>query len=229
MKGWRKAAACAAFAGWLPSCGHSLHFTVVAAGGPLVSEPRPYAAPTMPDLSMPPSSLSPIVASMPPEVESSIGSVGRYILNREPDPVRRVRALHDWVADRIAYDVRALDGKPSKPYDAEMSPLRVFERRLAVCTGYANLMVALGDVTGDPIVFVHGDQHAWNTVDIFGHRISIDATSDAGYIEAGVFHKKFRSEYFKLAGESTLIPFDQEPIVWRYDGRATSRDDVLPR
>jgi hypothetical protein len=44
---------------------------------------------------------------MPRDAETDIAAVARYIKEREPDPKQRVKALHDWVADRIAYDAPA--------------------------------------------------------------------------------------------------------------------------
>ena len=52
-----------------------------------------------------PAEVHPVVVDMPREVEVSVASVGKYIAERETDPMLRVKALHDWVADRIAYDV----------------------------------------------------------------------------------------------------------------------------
>jgi hypothetical protein len=91
--------------------------------------------------------LSPIVTDMPRSAETSIESVATYIRDHESDPYRRVKALHDWVADRIAY---VDDG-------GEMSAEAVFNRRSGVCEGYAKLLAALGVFTGDHIAVVIGD------------------------------------------------------------------------
>ena len=48
--------------------------------------------------------LDAVVAAMPRAEETSIEAVARYIAAREPDRRARIKALHDWVADRIAYD-----------------------------------------------------------------------------------------------------------------------------
>ena len=69
--------------------------------------------------------LHPAVAALPPEHETSIESVAKYLVEAESDPVQRVKALHDYVADRIAYDAEALAAGRFPPQDAKT----VFERR----------------------------------------------------------------------------------------------------
>ena len=45
---------------------------------------------------------------MPPETKASVESIGRWIAARETDPYHRVKAIHDFVADHVAYDAPAL-------------------------------------------------------------------------------------------------------------------------
>lgn len=128
--------------------------------------------------------LHPVVVSMPKTAETSIAAVGKYIADRERDPVQRVKALHDWVADRIFYDHPGIaDGSYPRLQSAET----VFKRRAGVCAGYANLLVALGKVTGDKIRWIPGHSrdpdggvdgagHAWNAVEIKGAWYLLDAT-----------------------------------------------------
>jgi transglutaminase/protease-like cytokinesis protein 3 len=201
-------------------------------------------------LRSPVSELSPVVGQMPASAETSIEAVGTYIRTREPDPLRRVKALHDWVAAHIGYDVAAKDavvhpgdffsvdtasGCSETPWpDKAVLAECVFARRRGICSGYANLLVALGKVTGDPIVYEHGGGfvtdgvetgHAWNSVDIAGHHVVIDATWDAGYIDIdGSFHKRFSSEYFRLSGERLGAPGDEPPPLISL---AATHDDAL--
>lgn len=147
--------------------------------------------------------LHPVVAQMPREAETSIEAVGRYIREREPDPVLRVKALHDWVTDRVAYDVAALRA-PRIPYEAG-DARAVFQSRKGVCAGYAHLLSELGKVTGDEIVYVVGDArssdaplagepHAWNAVKLHGAWYLLDATWDAGSV-SDEFKKGYSTDY----------------------------------
>ena len=49
--------------------------------------------------------MHPLVRAIPAEAETSYDSVAKYIAEREDDPLQRVKALHDYVADRVAYDI----------------------------------------------------------------------------------------------------------------------------
>ena len=52
-----------------------------------------------------------------------------------------MKALHDYIADRVVYDYDSLEPGARAPQDA----VTVFERRLGVCAGYANLLAAVCD------------------------------------------------------------------------------------
>jgi hypothetical protein len=144
------------------------------------------------------STLHPLVVKMPAEAETSIQAVGAY-LAQETDPVQRVKAIHDYVADRIAYDLRS---NTSGAQEAQ----QVFARRTAVCAGYAKLAAALGKETGDEILYVvglartnkvGGESHAWNAANIEGRWYLMDITWDAGQGDgvATPFKKKYRTDY----------------------------------
>lgn len=100
-----------------------------------------------------PAQLHPLVLDMPAQAELSIEAVGRYIAEREPDQRLRIKALHDDVADRVAYDAAAYADRRYPPQDAET----VFSTRLAVCAGSAQLLAALGRAAGEEIVVILGD------------------------------------------------------------------------
>jgi transglutaminase/protease-like cytokinesis protein 3 len=141
---------------------------------------------------------------MPKEAEVSITSVGRWIADHEHDPRMRVKALHDWVADRVAYDGPSYMAHRIPWADGDAQS--VFRTRVGVCAGYAQLLAALGKVTGDEILYIVGDSrsedapmegesHAWNAAKIDGQWTLIDVTWDAGHLEGGVFAKRYRTDY----------------------------------
>ncbi|MBE9137971.1 transglutaminase [Nodosilinea sp. LEGE 07088] len=147
--------------------------------------------------------LHPTVVNMPASAETSIASVAQYIASQEKDPMLRVKALHDYVADRIAYDAPNYFAGNYPPQDAET----VFQRRVAVCAGYAKLLEALGQAIGEEIVYVVGDSrsstsdlegqsHAWNAAKINGQWYLIDATWNSGTVDrASGFQKAYKTDY----------------------------------
>ena len=54
--------------------------------------------------------IHPVVASLTPEIEKNIKSVAEYIAQKESDPYLRVKALHDYVINRVTYDLDVLKG-----------------------------------------------------------------------------------------------------------------------
>lgn len=148
--------------------------------------------------------LHPLVANMPESVKTSPEAVAKYIAEREKDPFLRVKALHDFVADRIAYDVPLLSQNP-KTWPSQ-KPDAVFKSKKAVCMGYAQLLEEMGRHTGDEIVYVvgvsrglggevSGGGHAWNAAKIEGRWYLIDATWNAGNVDGTKFNKSYGTRY----------------------------------
>ncbi len=173
----------------------------------------------------PHAALHPAVANMPASAETSIKSVAQYIAQNEKDPVQRIKALHDYVADRIAYDSVALYTGKRPSQSAET----VFRTRKGVCAGYANLLSALASSIHEKIVVVpgnsrdseNGDQlagggHAWNAACIRGRWYLLDATWDAGYVsqEKG-FTKKYSTEYLLTPPETMIQSHFPEKETWQ--------------
>jgi hypothetical protein len=65
-----------------------------------------------------PASLHPVTVGLEP---ASIAELGEAIKNGESEPFARAKAVHDWVADRITYDVAA-----SPARDRRKTPRRCF-------------------------------------------------------------------------------------------------------
>ena len=179
--------------------------------------------------------LHPVIANMPANVETSIDSVAKYIVSKETDPVLRVKALHDYVADRIAYDAESYFAGVYSPQDAET----VFRTRKSVCAGYAQLLEALGKAAGVEIVYVVGDArtqtsdlsgqgHAWNGVKVNGQWYLIDPTWDSGYVsrEKG-FTKNYRTEYLMPPPEVIGITHFPKDSAWQLRANPINQGEFL--
>ncbi|HYU41308.1 MAG TPA: transglutaminase domain-containing protein [Vicinamibacteria bacterium] len=181
-----------------------------------------------------PAQVHPAVAALPVGAESSIASVARYIVQQEPDPWMRIKALHDYVADRVSYDVEAYRSKTYPPQDAET----VFRTRRSVCAGYANLLAAMGSAAGDEIVVVGGDSrsngrdltgegHAWNAARIGGRWTLLDATWDAGAVTEGRFVKRYSTEFLFTPPEIQGLSHFPDEDRWQLRHPALSRGEFL--
>lgn len=184
-----------------------------------------------------PHALHPAVASMPGSVETDPATVARYLAEREPDPILRIKALHDWVADRIAYDPISLQPGRRAPQDART----VFRTRLGVCAGYANLLQAMGEAIGVKLPVVIGDVspkeardefvgpgHAWNAVEVDGAWYLIDVTWDSGYLDdAQVFVKRYTCDYFMPPPRTMALDHFPEAARWQLLATPLSQGEFL--
>lgn len=102
--------------------------------------------------------------------------LARRIVGGWTEPVLQVKAVHDWIILNTAYEEAVLEGReaPSFVYRAE----GVFERRKAVCAGYAEAARMLLDALGIPALYVTNADHAWNMVQIAGIWYHLDVTWD---------------------------------------------------
>lgn len=178
-----------------------------------------------------PAEVHPAVRSIGDAERQSIETVGRYLLAQEPDQARRIKALHDFTATHLAYDVASY--RAGKIPD--QSAATVFATRLAVCAGYANLMKALGDVTGDEVVVVIGDArnkasevdgegHAWNAAKVDGVWYLFDPTWDSGST-GETFEPAYRTDYlFVPPGLIGVTHFPSDP-AWQLREPPLSRGE----
>ncbi|HEX7665518.1 MAG TPA: transglutaminase domain-containing protein, partial [Polyangiaceae bacterium] len=182
--------------------------------------------------------LDPIVTSIPPEAETSIESVGKYIAAHVPDPFARVKALHDYAADRIAYDVPALrlPHIPAEDGDAAV----VFRTKKGVCAGYADLLVQLGKASGDTITYVTGDArnedaplegqpHAWNAAQIEGRWYLLDPTWDAGFVEGDTFTKRYSTDWLFTPVDAFVVSHFPEDARWQLVEHPIDRAEFFRR
>lgn len=178
--------------------------------------------------------LHPVVMSIPRAVEISPESVGKYIAARESNPFLRVKALHDYVTSRVAYDAEAYVAGEYPPQDAR----HVLLTRKAVCAGYAKLMAALGEATGDQILYIPGDArvgaaglsgegHAWNAVKLEGAWYLIDATWDAGSVEGSKFTRRYRTDYLFAPPHVMGMTHFPDAEVWQLRTRPLTRAEFL--
>jgi transglutaminase/protease-like cytokinesis protein 3 len=143
--------------------------------------------------------IHPVIASLTPEVESSIKSVAQYIAKNESDPYLQIKAIHDYVVSRVTYDLDVLKTGRRPSQDART----VFKTHKAVCEGYANLFLELGQEVGLDVAYIRGKVrqdlapldlipeafrlinptydwtlHAWNAVKVGGYWQLVDTTWD---------------------------------------------------
>jgi hypothetical protein len=186
------------------------------------------------DDAAPKPALHPLAVDTPPEAEKSIAALGAFIAAHEPDPFQRAKAVHDWIADRVAYDGVARRTQKFPPQDAQT----VFRTRKAVCAGYARLFTALARAAGleaayvlgdarDPGLRPEGEAHAWNTVKIAGSWHLVDVTWDSGYLDGDAFVKQYRTSYFLTPPEIFGVDHYPRDAHWQLRAPPITRGAFL--
>lgn len=202
--------------------------------------PTPEPLPT-PDLDTPgeaprwpmPATLDPILARMPPSVDTSPEAAGRWLGDTlRDDPFRLAKALHDYIADRVEYDLAALAAFPDVPRDA-VEAEGTWRTRRGVCAGYADLFRVMAKAAGLEAAYVVGEtrsesggvrpiKHAWNAVKIRDGWYLLDVTWNAGSADSAtggkVFRKRYSTEY--LFAPPEVFGLDHFPEEERWQLRA---------
>jgi transglutaminase/protease-like cytokinesis protein 3 len=147
----------------------------------------------------------------------------------------RLKAAHDYVADRIAYDVVALrtENFPDQSADA------VLASGLGVCAGYANLLAAIGNAAGIETVVVVGDArsgvdgfgtddpgHAWNAARLGAEWVLLDATWDAGHV-GDAFEKEYSTQYLMAPPAAFGIDHYPDEARWQLRNQPLTRAEFL--
>jgi len=168
------------------------------------------------------SEVHPLLIDFPEEHAASISLVGKYIRANEDDPWQRVKAIHDYVVLNVSYDDSSLESGRRAPQDADT----VFRTGTGVCAGYAHLMVAIGQASGDEIVYVTGDArqdlgdiggapHAWNAAKIDDQWVLIDATWDVGNKSSGSFEARYSTDYLFTPPEVFRLSHRPDDDRWQ--------------
>ena len=178
----------------------------------------------------------PIVRAMRDDTPD-LATVAQLIKAGEHDAFQRVKAIHDFVVQWVAYDARAVDAQYTPP---SQDATTVFSRRVATCDGYVNLMVAIGRLTGDDMVPIVGKSradgvgldgfpHAWVGATIHGKRYLIDPTWNAGQVFGNEFRPRYSSSY--LFTPPDIFAYDHLPDdpSWSLTDPPLTQDRFLAR
>lgn len=176
-----------------------------------------------------PDTLHPL-AHAAPEAEASIEALGDWYEAALDDPTERAKAIHDWIADHVAYDVASYRSGTYPPQDAQTT----FTTRLSVCAGYANLFTAMGRAAGLTVETVVGDArtgagepegHAWNAIELDGAWYLVDATWDAGFVNGDTFTRRYRAAHFLLPPEVMGVTHFPDDPRWQLRDPPLSRGE----
>ena len=138
----------------------------------------------------------------------------------------KVKVLHDWICDNIAYDTDMyFSGRVSKQ-DYES----VLNKKKAVCSGYSSLMIEMCRLAGVEAIGIHGyskgfgyqgkigtkTDHEWNAINMGNKWQLIDVTWDAGYVDYKTFVKHYSTEWLYRTPEQFIYSHLPENDEYQY-------------
>lgn len=167
---------------------------------------------------------------IPRSRSGSISDVVKFIEEKALSDKDKARGAYYYVAHTIRYDVnKFLKDEPSYS-----DPIEVFEKRKAVCIGYANLYREMCTRMGLTCKVISGysrgygyrkgqefteTDHAWNAVKIDSTWYLVDATWASGDIQKKFykqwFVQKFYDDFFGVAPEEFILTHAPDMPMWQ--------------
>jgi hypothetical protein len=138
------------------------------------------------------------IESDSPEITALAAAVTRGLTT----PMEKARAVHDWVARNVSYDMVKFRGSLYTPDDGALKTLAT---KKGVCQDYTFLTVALlraagvksREVVGKGRGLAGWGSHAWTEAWVNGRWLTMDTTWDAGFVDRNDhFGWQFSTRYF---------------------------------
>jgi hypothetical protein len=191
--------------------------------------------------------LEKIVTVVPNRISKNIGNnpdlvltdLVRYLTEDESDPFLKVKNLHDWICDNIAYDA---EGYFTGSYSGT-DYTSVLRSGKTVCDGYAGLFLSMAEIAGFQAVKISGhskgygfdpvhkesrvSSHAWNGVEINGNWYLLDCTWNAGHVTTEGFTKDYSTGYLFLKPEYMIFSHHPDQDNWQLLDKPVPYDDYL--
>lgn len=175
-------------------------------------------------------SMNPRVRKLPAELqeqvfitpEETLPKLTAALVSGVSDTSTKVRILHDWICDNIAYDCDVFT-VGAGPQDYRI----VLPKKKAVCAGYSYLMYVMCFYAGIEAEVVSGwskgfnypgylreeSDHDWNAIKIGSRWQLVDVTWDAGYVDGTTFIKRFSTQWLNRKPEEFIyshLPENEE-------------------
>ena len=159
--------------------------------------------------------------------------VYKIIKNKEDT----VKAIFDWVASNIDYDVEML--KTGNYPTPKESLNYVWLNKKGVCAHYAELFNAFCRKAGVQSYIVSGlvkiegkiseGGHAWNVIKIKGKWLCFDPTWAAGYINKDIFTRKFEPDWYAVLPEKFIYTHIPTETAFQLLEKPLEIQDILAK
>ncbi|WP_077324316.1 transglutaminase domain-containing protein [Virgibacillus siamensis] len=145
----------------------------------------------------------------------NIKDLAANLTKRVKSERKQAKAIYDYVAKNITYDVGKLENDLFKLSD---SALKTLKTKSGVCQDYAFLTVALLRAADIESHYISGRgnlaRHAWVEANINGKWVLMDPTWGAGYVQDGKFVPHYNDKYFDPNLKAFKKNHTREEIVY---------------
>ena len=176
--------------------------------------------------------------SAPRSAVASPDSLAAYLCQPARNDVEKARAIFVWIARNVAYDVEGYRA----PSRRDSSPATVLKSGKAVCSGYGNLFLHLGEAAGLRVMLIDGyakgygytvgqmcvgSNHAWNAVHANDQWHLVDSTWGAGQLDHDrlKFVRQFDEYYFFTPPDQFIYSHFPEEAKWQLLPKPISKSD----
>lgn len=163
--------------------------------------------------------------------------VVKYLTQNAGGAQAKVKVMHDWICDNIAYDTDMyFSGRVSKQ-DYES----VLKKKKGVCSGYTSVMNEMCRLAGIESIGIHGyskgfgyqgklgnkPDHEWNAVNINGKWQLVDVTWDAGFVDYKTFVKRYSTEWLNRTPEQFIFSHLPEKDEYQYLKQIKTKEEFV--
>lgn len=176
-------------------------------------------------------------------ISQQVRSLAQQITSGKSTDSLKVRAIYEWVAKNIDYDVpllQKMNRKSIEEFIQLQQSATVLSSKKAVCMGYSILFKELCEASGISAEFLAGYSkgldpetgklklsdvlHAWNAVKVNKNWYLVDLTWSAGHVDEaqGRFVKAFTEKYYLSDNKKFVndhLPFDP---IWQLSNQPLS-------
>ncbi|MDR0473876.1 MAG: hypothetical protein LBH43_09445 [Treponema sp.] len=169
--------------------------------------------------------------------ETVLPAVVSSLINGISDQFLKAKTLHDWICDNIAYDANMYFSGRVTAQDY----ISVLKKKLAVCSGYANLFNKMCELAGMESIGINGyskgfgytgkignnTDHAWNAINIGNKWYLVDVTWDAGSLDQRTYIKRYSTEWLFLDSRPFLYSHLPEEDAYQYYAPVLTSSDFM--
>ena len=216
----------------VPTAGPSTGASTRVSATPLTggSHPVPPVQSRVPDARLSGPDIQALTSAVKRDPARNLPALVQALTADRSDDFQKVKAIHDWVALNVAYDVEAYLG--TTPTIVE--PYAVIARGASVCQGYSEVFRLMCTLAGFECAIVSGygrgvgfdplaaapafaSNHAWNGVRIGTTWYLVDVTWDAGStdVAARSFNSSYGTEYLFIDPQGFLYTHFPEDPRWQ--------------